>query len=453
MFIGIAINLTARLLSSASPASLFANGEVGVWYDPSDITTLFQDSAGTIPVTAAGQSVRRMLDKSGRGNHATQAVLAQAPTYGLHPYFGVRNLLSYTEQFDNAVWAKTSMTVSVDPSTTPTGVTSGNIFTPTTTLAEHYVEAPLTPATGTFTESVFVKTNGYRYFRIRPVHIGATQGATQQAEFDLANGTVVNISPNCTANMSPVGDGWYRCSLTFTISGTLAGGFGSRLQASDNDRTNVFSGDGVSGYLVRGVQREVGTAATNYQKVVTIYEVTETGIPSVFYLAFDGVDDGMATSAINFTVTDAVTIWAGLRKQSDAARACFVELGISMATGRFNIEAPSGALNDIALFSGGTNLQAIGAVVAAPSTRVMSGQAKISTDFLKIRLNGVDAGSNSADQGTGNYSNSILYIGRRGGTTLPFNGRIYSLIIRGVESTQGQITSTESWVNSKTGAY
>lgn len=43
---------------------LFALAEPGVWYDPSDLTTLFQDSAGTTPVTAAGQPVGLMLDKS-----------------------------------------------------------------------------------------------------------------------------------------------------------------------------------------------------------------------------------------------------------------------------------------------------------------------------------------------------------------------------------------------------
>ena len=36
---------------------LFALAEPGVWYDPSDLTTLFQDAAGTTPVTAAGQPV------------------------------------------------------------------------------------------------------------------------------------------------------------------------------------------------------------------------------------------------------------------------------------------------------------------------------------------------------------------------------------------------------------
>lgn len=47
-----------------SPASLFANGEAGGWYDPSDMSTLFQDAAGTTPVTASGQPVGLMLDKS-----------------------------------------------------------------------------------------------------------------------------------------------------------------------------------------------------------------------------------------------------------------------------------------------------------------------------------------------------------------------------------------------------
>lgn len=62
-------------------SSLFAGGEQGVWFDPSDITTMFQDTAGTVPVTAAGQSVARINDKSGRGNHATQATAGSRPTY------------------------------------------------------------------------------------------------------------------------------------------------------------------------------------------------------------------------------------------------------------------------------------------------------------------------------------------------------------------------------------
>jgi len=68
-----------------SPASLFAGGIAGAWYGPSDLSTLFQDSAGTTPVTTAGQPVGLMLDKSGRANHATQATAARRPTYQTGP--------------------------------------------------------------------------------------------------------------------------------------------------------------------------------------------------------------------------------------------------------------------------------------------------------------------------------------------------------------------------------
>jgi hypothetical protein len=73
---------------SFTPAALFANGEQGGWYDPSDLSTLFQDRAGTQPVTAPGQSVGRILDRSGNGNHSIAVNDAVRGTYqssgGMH---------------------------------------------------------------------------------------------------------------------------------------------------------------------------------------------------------------------------------------------------------------------------------------------------------------------------------------------------------------------------------
>jgi len=68
-----------------TPASLFAGGIAGAWYGPSDLSTLFQDSAGTTPVTTAGQPVGLMLDNSGRANHAVQAIAAARPIYQTSP--------------------------------------------------------------------------------------------------------------------------------------------------------------------------------------------------------------------------------------------------------------------------------------------------------------------------------------------------------------------------------
>lgn len=43
---------------------LFANNEQGFAYDPNDLSTMYQDAAGTVPVTGAGQPVGSVLDKS-----------------------------------------------------------------------------------------------------------------------------------------------------------------------------------------------------------------------------------------------------------------------------------------------------------------------------------------------------------------------------------------------------
>ena len=64
-----------------TPIQLFLAGVLGAWFDPSDLSTLFQDAAGTIPVTADGDPVGLMLDKSGNGYHASQSVSGSRPVY------------------------------------------------------------------------------------------------------------------------------------------------------------------------------------------------------------------------------------------------------------------------------------------------------------------------------------------------------------------------------------
>ena len=53
-------------------AGLFAQGQQGFWLPFTDFASLSQDSAGTLPYTALEQPVGRVLDRSGRGNHASQ---------------------------------------------------------------------------------------------------------------------------------------------------------------------------------------------------------------------------------------------------------------------------------------------------------------------------------------------------------------------------------------------
>lgn len=68
-----------------SPASLFT-GANGLWLE-TDLTTMFQDSAGTTPVTTNTNPVGLWKDKSGNNNHVSQATSTNRPTYSTtgHP--------------------------------------------------------------------------------------------------------------------------------------------------------------------------------------------------------------------------------------------------------------------------------------------------------------------------------------------------------------------------------
>lgn len=250
-----------------SPLTLFAASEPGVWLDPTDLSTLFQDDAGTTPVTAAGQSVGRILDKSGRGNHATQSIFASRP----------------------------------------------------------------------------------------------------------------------------------------------------------------------------------------------IYQVDSGGRP---YLSFDGTDDFLVTPTIT-PGTDKVQVFAGVRKLSDAAVGMLCELSASTSgnngtfwciPGYTGVGSSTGPYWNVS--SKGTLLvnATSPASYPAPQTAVQTHLSDIGGDMLTLRINGAQVAQSTADQGTGNYLAYPLYIGCRGGTTLPFNGHLYGLITRfGPNLTADQISQTERWMAQKTG--
>lgn len=65
----------------ANIASLFAAGELGFLYYPALAANLFQDSAGTTPVTVNDNPVGRFTDQSGRGNNATTVTSTLRPLW------------------------------------------------------------------------------------------------------------------------------------------------------------------------------------------------------------------------------------------------------------------------------------------------------------------------------------------------------------------------------------
>lgn len=73
---GLAV-MRRNALDMPTPGNLGAAG----WWDPSDLSTVWQDSARTTPVTADGQPVGCVDDKSGNGRNATQATSSRRPLW------------------------------------------------------------------------------------------------------------------------------------------------------------------------------------------------------------------------------------------------------------------------------------------------------------------------------------------------------------------------------------
>lgn len=65
-------------------ADYFTGSTVAFGYDLTDASKLFQDTAGTIPVTTAGQSIALIKDISGKGYDAVQATTANQAKWGVN---------------------------------------------------------------------------------------------------------------------------------------------------------------------------------------------------------------------------------------------------------------------------------------------------------------------------------------------------------------------------------
>lgn len=561
-------------------ARLFSNGEQGCWYDPSDFSTLYQDSAGTTPVTAVEQPVGLMLDKSkgvvpgielitdvanrdftsdtgfwakqgavtigggsanfssstdnsaiyrfnflvigryyeftftitsissgavGVWNYAPQytapgtytvKLLANTATVGFksfgssttasidnvsvkevtgnhafqttsisRPTLSARvNLLTNTEDFNAAAWTKHSTTIGAGNYSDALGTTKAQRIVETATTAQHAVYYSRTGVFETLNYSIYLKA-GERYL----ARVCFTDN-TSESKGVLVNlndgsftvesaGTVyTSISGNVVRNAAT---GW--CYITVTATRSSATSPSSNnyflFQMRDDAGNLSYAGDISKGIYACFPDLRVANDGVNlppYQRVgnvsVTPSDYDTVGFP--LYLKFDGIDDFLVTNSINFTATDKMTVWAGVRKFREADE-IICELGTyytdfggfyfnNYATAKFVYGGRGkriGISNDDALWA-----------VSAPTTVVMTAQQGINSGLPStLRGNGVLRGSSiSTTFGGGNFGNYPLYIGRRGGTSLPFNGRIYSLIVRGALSSDSEITNAENWVELKT---
>ena len=176
-----------------------------------------------------------------------------------------------------------------------------------------------------------------------------------------------------------------------------------------------------------------------------------------YYLAFDGVDDFLVTNNIDFTMTDKVSLFAGVRKLSDASTGLVCELGpnVDVTNGTFSIMAPAFAgAEKFRIVARGSVLRSASTAsldYSAPKSAVVTSNISLQTPLIELRINGVSVQKSTLDLGGGNLSNNSLCIGRRLAGILPFNGHIYSLIGLGRLTTDSETIALEKSIAKNVG--
>ena len=129
------------------------------------------------------------------------------------------NLFTYSQDFSNAVWTKSNATITTGANIAPDGTQTATYLVCATVstgfLRQNFTSIPLT----TYTYSVEAKTGASNFIQIKEDNYFGSV-----VDFNLTTGTFAQTGV-FTGSMTPLGNGWYRCTATLTYNAGQTGGF------------------------------------------------------------------------------------------------------------------------------------------------------------------------------------------------------------------------------------
>ena len=170
------------------------------------------------------------------------------------------NLLTYSEQFDNAAWSVARCTISANTTTSPDGATTADTIVEDTTSNSHPVYrtvAGLANATA-YTASVYIKASARSKARIALANTAFA--ANVYVDFDLT--AVTATASNATGTIVAVGNGWYRCTATATTVAAASGDI--YIQPLNAAGAASYLGTGVNALFIWGAQLEQSSTVGEY---------------------------------------------------------------------------------------------------------------------------------------------------------------------------------------------
>ena len=172
-----------------------------------------------------------MVSGASNGFRAVPVVSGSATPKGLLVEEQRQNLLTYSQQFDNAAWTKSNSTVTANSVASPDGTVTADAIVVASGSGSIYQTISYA-SNNAITYSCFIKGTG-------TVRLDMSDNATGDAYIDFNLVTGVASSPvntgawtNISGTITAFGSNWYRCTLTATKnSGTDVNGVIASLSA------------------------------------------------------------------------------------------------------------------------------------------------------------------------------------------------------------------------------
>jgi hypothetical protein len=177
-----------------------------------------------------------------------QGYLRQIPS-GCAEFGGARlvqnNINTKSEDFTNAAWTKSSMTVASIADTPPIGVSAAFSSIPLAATAQHYIAntGSVYPIGSTVVFRVYAKSFGYSFIRV--------YGPSANCYFNVSSG-IVGTSAGAnfvSASITNAGNGWYLCNVKAVVTSATVPSF--ELHTSPTE-TASYLADGISGCKFAG---------------------------------------------------------------------------------------------------------------------------------------------------------------------------------------------------------
>ena len=180
----------------------------------------------------------------------------------LHESEARTNLVTYSNDFANAEWLKTRAVISANNTTSPSGATDATLIIPQSGgwAGVTFPSISITSGT-TYTGSIYAKAGEYSWLQIGG---SSPRFAATFANVNLSNGSLGNS--NIGVIVTPVGNGWYRITLTAVASQSTTGNpfFVAVYDTDVSSRLPDSPNDGTSGIYLYGTQFEQGSTPSSY---------------------------------------------------------------------------------------------------------------------------------------------------------------------------------------------